>query len=137
MNEFISVPSKNPYSLEYGLNFLPVNSTFLDLMNGIIDVLTTRSPSFVVSTCSETLSWFPLLVSVPVLVVVVTVVVCSWFVVTKALPVFCVLVDVTTVFAVDAVLDPVQVACHAPQRTGPKPVCWSYPAYSNWSLVWV
>ena len=68
-------PSKNAYNWVSGFIFLHKNWIFLDLINEMRFLLTTLSPTEVLSNCSLTIVLFPVLVCIPVSVIVLKV---SW-----------------------------------------------------------
>ena len=69
-NLVTSSPSKNAYILVKGFILLETNSIFLDLMNGIMSLLTILSPTDSLSNCSVTIVLVPFLDMTPVSTVV-------------------------------------------------------------------
>jgi len=138
-NLVTSSPSKNAYILVKGFILLETNSIFLDLMNGIISLLTNLSPTDSLSNCSVIIVLVPVLDSTPVSTVFWSV--SSMTLVSVALIIAAtvpgapplihpprpkVSVDVVSCLRVVSVTTvPVQLVSHAFQTIGAIPVCLS------------
>ena len=124
------IPSKKAYNLDCGLNPLPSNVIFLDLIIGIVSLLTVLSPTDSWSKVSVINCLVPDLVEVPVWKVLVIV---SWNVsVISWLP--CVLVCLL-VWLWGTCSDPVHTVCQPPHKISVKPVCGSRPWFFSASAM--